>query len=195
MSMEMMKKAVIGAAGAAAIMSAGAVQAAPNIYQGSSIVSSASATFSGTSVLTRTGAPNLTCTLTLDGTITRTSTGADIEVTGGNVSGGFLCNTLVNLGNFPWTATVLDAAAPGASTSNMPVAVQFMGVDAGLVCPGAPFAVNTTFKNGPTAGAVPNMEESSFEFASASLGPDCSVSGTLNVTDIADDIDVYDPAL
>ncbi|ERS11802.1 hypothetical protein Q668_18325 [Alcanivorax sp. PN-3] len=190
--MKNMKKALIMAIGGAALMGAASAQAAVNGYQGGVVVSSASATFAGTTVLTRTGLPSLTCTLSLDGTITRTATGADIEVTGGDVTGSFLCGT-VALQNFPWTASVPESAAPTAAASNVPVPVTFNGVSVNLC--GGPFSVDTTFTNGPTAGAVPNVEPSSFTFAGAALGSNCSVSGTLSVTNMVDDIDVYDDGL
>lgn len=184
--MKMLKKVLVGTSFAATMAFAGAANAA-DIWQGGNIVSSASATFSGTTVLSRTGLPNLTCTLSLNGTVERTDEGVDIRVTGGSVSG-FLCG-VVTLQGFPWTASVPEALAPTQAASDVPVPVTFDGVSVNLC--GGPYSVSTTFSNGPTPGAVPNLELSSFTFAGAALGPNCSVSGTLNVTSLANDIDVF----
>lgn len=191
MSFEIMKKAMIAAVGVAALAGAVSANAATNVYQGGSVVTSASASFSGSTVLHRTGLPSLTCTLTLNGTVTNNGSTVDISVNSGSVSGSnFLCGT-VALQNFPWTASVPASSAPTASTSNLPVAVTFHGVSVNLC--GGPFDVDTTFQNGPTAGAVPNKELSSFDFATAPLGSSCTVDGTLDVTSLSSDVDVYQP--
>lgn len=103
MSMEMMKKAMIGAAGAVALLSTASVSAQTidhgpdgNPY-----------TFSGeTRLVTPLG--TYVCDLELTGTVDVGSSATDllgtVTVTGGSVSGSFPCG-IIDLENLPWGST------------------------------------------------------------------------------------------
>lgn len=196
MSIEIMKKAVIGAAGAIALLGANsalATNVSPNPPENDY-------TFQGTANLTQYGIPASGCTLTLIGGVTIDSgTGAvTIEVKdGSSVSGSggsALCDS-VNLNLDPsdsstwWTATIAEGDLPSpryGSTANgvfNNLAVSALGACGDSTAP-------ATYTNGSSAGAP-----SSFTF-NTSLGT-CSIDGTVSVISDGDsstspaDIDVW----
>lgn len=186
MSMEMMKKAMIGAAGVIALTGAMSANAA-DIYQDGSTTTSATATFTGSNVLLQQGENELTCNLSLTGTVVPDgSGGVEIDVTDGDVSGGFLspCNT-VQLNGFPWTASVPASEAPVPPATGM-VAVTFDNVGVSTIFGSCTGSVDSVFVNN---GPVPNGAASTFDF-DGSFG-DCMIDGSVAADPVADDIDVY----
>jgi hypothetical protein len=190
----MMKKAVIGAAGAVVLMGATAAQAQlspPNVagqwdYTGPNVTN---VKFTGPTTLVKSGVP-LDCTLTVYGDVDFTSTSRlDITVKDGEVTGSFLCNTVdLNLDpndSTTWWHAYNPTAGQGVSgsasqsdTNALDVVEDStftnLNVDTPLGnCSGSVFPVD--FKNGDTSVNDP----SAFVFTAAGFGSDCSVTGTL----------------
>lgn len=185
-----LKKMVIATAAASSMLATAANAA--DIYQGGVAVPSASGvTFYGSNILLTKGGINLNCNVSLTGDISPDgSGGADIEVTGGSVTGGGFCG-LVSLTNFPWTAHV-DAADAPVPPENTLVPVTFNGitVQASFLGTCGPGSVTAMYNNG---ASVPNTDASSFDFA-ATLNPgNCSITGKLStqMPYSTEDVDVY----
>ena len=185
-----LKKIVVATAAASSLLATAANAA--DIYQGGVVVPSASGvTFYGRNVQLSKSGINLNCNLSLDGDIAPDgSGGANIQVTGGNVTGGGLCGT-VNLTNFPWTAHV-DAADAPVPPENTLVPVTFNGITVQVPLLGTcgPGPVTAMYNNG---ASVPNTDASSFDFA-ATLNPGgCSITGKLStqMPYSTEDVDVY----
>jgi hypothetical protein len=190
MSFEMMKKAVIGAAGAVALMGAVNVQASSIVSADADFISS----FSGMSNLSQSGL-GIGCTLTLNGSVAKVAGTQDvvITVTSGSATGGIFSGCgLVNLGFSPaWTATVPAADLP---VSDETISGTFDNVQVGTdtfgpCTPTPAMGVPATFTNGAgSSTSTPNVAASQFNFATV-IG-NCTVNGTLSST-LADDIDVF----
>lgn len=146
----------------------------------------ADGTFSGSTTL-RYGALPLTCNLSLDGEVEANATGdgGTLTVTGGSVTGGFLCGT-VSLSAFPWVSQeVPESALATLSNPNQDVEVTFEGVAVNLC--GSGLTVTAVFNNnGTSALSAP----SSFTFVDVPLvGSSCRLDGALTVE--GDDIDAF----
>lgn len=172
MSMEMMKKAVIGAAGAIALLGAASAQALTvtpgtgpsNVY-----------TFSGSNVALSQGSFSLNCDLELEGYVEQSGNDLTVTVTDGVSSGGLfgLCST-VTFG-FPWVTTTTVTS----TANDVPLNGVFTGVDVtgpGGQCGTGNDSVPAVFEYvNPTS--QPNA---SFTF-NASIG-NCGVNGTVTET-------------
>jgi len=185
-------KVLVGVVASATLLfSAGAQAATASVYTKVGTTStlqtnpytSPAITFSGATTL-KYGILSLSCTLTLNGTLSTSADGTtgSISVTGGSVGGGGLCGT-VTLGNFPWSSNTVAASSLASSSvvaGNVPV--TFSGIYVNLC--GSGLSLSGNFNNNTTSGASPliNSAQSSFAFSSASLvgsSPACSVTGTL----------------
>ena len=179
MSMKMMKKAMIGAAGAIALLGAGsaAAQLSPANVPGQWDVvqpSPGTYTFSGPTVLSQSGI-NISCTLSLTGDVTYVSSSeVTIDVTSGSVMGGGLCGA-VSLGGFPWTASIPGSASQADALAEDDVNGTFSGVTVSTFLGSCTGNVAATFNNGSPISA-----DSYFVFDD-NFG-NCSVDGTLTAT-------------
>ena len=169
MSMKIMKKAMIGAAGAIALLGAASAQALTvspgtgpsNVYN-----------FSGSNVSLGQSGFNLKCDLNLSGFATQSGNDLTVTVTDGESSGGTfgLCSS-VKFG-FPWVATTTVTSTAGDVSLNG----VFTGVDVEGPfgqCGTGNDSVPAVFKYvNPTSG-----QSASFTF-NADIGS-CSVNGTV----------------
>ena len=198
MSIEIIKKAALGAAGAIALLSAGAhAQVSPTnnagqwdvvSYQtgGSTYSTGSSATnrsFTGTSELSA-SVVSADCGITLTGDVEIQGSGdLTIDVTSGSISGSGTCSRLrFAPSSFPWNVTVPGAASQSDADALDDVlgtvtgiAVQFdlFGVGAyTTICSGSLPAV---FSNGATDVTDP----SSFTFNDNIGTSGCAVDGTI----------------
>ncbi|MBM7335614.1 hypothetical protein [Alloalcanivorax marinus] len=182
-----MKKALMAVVAGAALTGAVSAQAqVGEIYEAGNSgnpLTTADGTFSGTTTLAYGGGPNITCTLTLDGTVEVDSGGATgrITVTDGDISGGFLCG-LVSISGFPWVSNDVAASdlAPISSVAQDVDIVFEDQIDVNLC--GNDLDFTAVFNNN---GTTVNSAPSTFE-VSNTLGS-CSLVGTLTVQ--GDDID------
>ena len=175
MSFEMMKKAVIGAVGAVALMgavSAHAITVSPSLSQ---------YTFLGKATLSQ-GFFSLDCTLSLTGDVTQSGDVLTVTVTNGSSTGsGGLCS-LVTF-EFPWTATI-DGNTVGTGP-NIPVNVTFQNVD--VNGPGGQCGTGNDTVPAVFNSVNPSSVPSSFSFA-ATIG-NCGVTGDLDETTSTLEID------
>tara|TARA_R100001143_G_scaffold61407_1_gene62094 strand:- start:5289 stop:5885 length:597 start_codon:yes stop_codon:yes gene_type:complete len=187
--MKMMKKAMVGAVGAAALLGAASAQAFTTVeYQNgsSSYITGTSASdrdFSGETTLVATvpifGDISVDCTLSLTGDVSVSGGEAFIDVTSGSVSGGGLCG-LITLGGFPWKASDTAGGAPGVSDTPSPATDDVNGFVNGIEVliggqPSCSGSIPVVFNNG-----TPITAPSSFTFNSVITGTGgCSVDGVL----------------
>ncbi len=186
MSMEMMKKAMIGTAGMVALVSAASAQVSPANIPGQLDNAGPDVTdveFVGTTTLTKIGVP-LTCTLSLTGDLdTSNLPTITIDVKEGDVTGSFLCNA-VDLGLDPsdsstwWTASKSESDLPNDADALDPITnITFSNLDISTPlgsCSGTVSPVS--FANGVTD--VTDASQFAFDNALIS-GGSCSVTGTL----------------
>ena len=179
MSIKMMKKAVIGAAGAIALLGAAAAQAQltpPNVAGQWDVIQPGpgSYTFSGPTTLSLVGIP-ISCTLSLTGDVVYDSSSQiTISVTNGSVMGGGLCGS-VNLQNFPWVATVPGSASQADALAEDDVMGTFVGVSVSTPLGNCSGNVDAIFNNGSPISAP-----SYFDFDDT-FGI-CGVDGILEAT-------------
>ena len=195
--MKLKKTMIFVAVSSAMVLSSNAMAAEIRDNSGAVVSSTpVSATFRGASALTQYGIP-VNCTLELDGNVDyypagtyHNHTGAFIEVTGGNVTGGGLCSAVVLNFSTTWTAVADNSDAPTDSPNFVdPVSLQFSNVDVTGplgACGGSTTPVPATFSNGVSS----YLDESEFTF-NAAIG-NCTVNGTLqNISHPGDDINVW----
>jgi len=193
MSMEMMKKAVIGAVGAISMIGASTAiaQLSPaNVagqwdYVGPNVTN---VKFTGPTTLTKNGVP-LSCTLTLFGDVDFTSQSRlDITVKDGDVTGSFLCNSVdLNLDpndSSTWWHAYNPTAGGGVAASESPSDANALDVVSASTftnvnvdtplgnCSGSVAPVD--FGNGTSSVSDPSF----FDFSGATFGS-CSVTGRL----------------
>ena len=206
MSMKMMKKAMIGTAGAVAMFSASATFAQtpansdPNAWEvlqefngsGYTSITSGSYTFSGPTELS--AGIGADCNLELTGTveIDVPNNYVTITVTDGEVNAGqLICNSL-DVRNFPWVAyadassgapaNIPGSQSPSSATADDNVSGNIRGIDVTLfgstICTGA---IDFVFNNGSPVSNV-----SYFDFDGPIVGTgSCTVDGTLSAnTDV-----------
>ncbi|MFP1679133.1 hypothetical protein ACLD02_10560 [Alloalcanivorax sp. C16-2] len=165
MSIKMMKKAMIGAAGAVALMGAVNAHAIDVQYPGTY-------TFEGQTTLSASFV-TATCNLSLTGDV---DSSGNVSVTTGSVSGASAVCGNIELQGFPWTGT--------ADPSNYTLPLNGVEVEiyGGLVtCSGN---ITAGFSNGTPTDADPSF----FALNNASFGI-CSVTGDLEVQ--GTDINIY----
>lgn len=165
MSFQIMKKAILGAAGAIALMGATGAQAIDVQYPGTY-------TFEGQTTLTASFV-TATCDLSLTGSV---NAAGDVSVTTGSVSGSSAICDDIDLQNFPWTGTA------NVSNYTLPLNGVQVSVYGGLVtCSGN---ITAGFSNGTPTDADPSF----FALNNAQFGI-CSVTGDLEVQ--GTDINIY----
>jgi len=199
MSMEMMKKAAVGAAGAIALLGATGAHAFSTVeYETGTDLSYTTGTsamdrdFSGPTTLTATvplfGSIEVDCDLELTGDVSIVSGRAVIEVTSGTVSSGdFLCSQ-ITLGGFPWKSYDVGdvGGTEGVSDTPSPATDPVQGVVDGIEVyiadsdqsdpPACSGYIPVTFSNGS-----PITADSSFTFDDDIVGSGgCGVDGVLS---------------
>jgi|TARA_R100000501_G_C2628558_1_gene122862 hypothetical protein len=175
------KKALMAVVAGAALTGAVNAQAqVAEIYEDGNPgnpLTTADGTFSGTTTLSYGGGPDITCNLSLDGTVDVNTGGAtgNITVTDGDISGGFLCG-LVSISGFPWVSNDIAAADLGTiSNPDQDVDVVFEDqIDVNLC--GTDLDFTAVFNNN---GSSLNGAPSSFDVT----GPigNCDLVGLLSV--------------
>ena len=201
MSMEMMKKAALGVAGALALATASVSQAqlSPANVAGTWQTlqpGPGTYTFSGQTELSASGITP-TCNLSLTGDVTYDPAGDLIEivVTGGSVTAGSFTCYFIDLAAFPWTAYADSTAtsrgipgsqSPAAAAALDPVPGEFRGVVVELsgtpICSGP---VQAEFQNGTSSVS----DDSFFTFNSSIGSSGCSVT-TIDPTGLSANNDV-----
>tara|TARA_R110001606_G_scaffold326791_1_gene473553 strand:- start:4986 stop:5588 length:603 start_codon:yes stop_codon:yes gene_type:complete len=200
MSLQIMKKAMVGAIGAAALMGAASAQAFTTVeYQNgsSTYVTGTSASdrdFSGATTLVATvpifGDISVDCTLNLTGDVSVSGGQAFIDVTSGSVSGSGLCG-LITLSGFPWYASDTAGGAAGVSDTPSPATADVSGFVNGIQVliggqPSCGGTIPVVFSNGNPITAA-----SSFTFNDVITGSGgCSVDGVLS-SDTNEDTNAY----
>lgn len=184
MSFQIMKKAMIGAAGAVALMGAVSAQAA-TVNPGLGTY-----TFAGKADLSQSIFQLKDCDLSLTGDVTQSGNVLTITVTDGSSSGGDLglCGQ-VTFG-FPWTATI-DGDTVGTG-DDLSVSLDFQNVDVTgpLGQCGTGNDVVPAIFNVVNPTSAPSASPASFVFAAA-IGSNCSVSGTLE--DVSSTLEITNP--